>query len=125
MFIPFPQDNGELETSIRSVLSLRGLQQPTAIVTKVVQLHDTMHVRFGVMLVGPTGGGKSECLRTLQGALTRLRVDMRSRNDKFQVGVAGPRLHQFLSSFLYIFRDLQFKSVVWCSQTCDDTASSK
>lgn len=33
---------------------------------QVIQLYDTMDVRFGVMLVGPTGGGKTECYRTLQ-----------------------------------------------------------
>lgn len=60
------QDFGELEQSIRAVLSHGGLQQPGSFVTKVIQLYDTMNVRFGVMLVGPTGGGKTECYRTLQ-----------------------------------------------------------
>ncbi len=48
------------------MLSHGGLQQPGSFVTKVIQLYDTMNVRFGVMLVGPTGGGKTECYRTLQ-----------------------------------------------------------
>ncbi|EFJ52606.1 dynein heavy chain 7 [Volvox carteri f. nagariensis] len=79
------QDFGELEQSIRAVLSSRGLQQPQSFVTKVIQLYDTMNVRFGVMLVGPTGGGKTECYRTLQGATTRLRTELKHPSDKYQV----------------------------------------
>ncbi|GFR44385.1 hypothetical protein Agub_g5605 [Astrephomene gubernaculifera] len=79
------QDFGELEHSIRAVLSSRGLQQPQSFVTKVIQLYDTMNVRFGVMLVGPTGGGKTECYRTLQGATTRLRTEVKHPSDTYQV----------------------------------------
>jgi len=48
-----------------------------------------MEVRFGVVLVGPTGGGKSECYRTLQGALTHLRERMGSRHAAYQVRAFG------------------------------------
>lgn len=60
------QDHGDLEKNVKQVLDQRGLQKPDTFVTKVIQIYDTMNVRFGVMLVGPTGGGKSECYRTLQ-----------------------------------------------------------
>ncbi|WIA13579.1 hypothetical protein OEZ85_007146 [Tetradesmus obliquus] len=79
------QDYGELEQSIRAVLSQRGLQQPANFVTKVVQMYDTMCVRFGLMLVGPTGGGKTTCCGTLQGALTHLRKEMNHPNEQLQV----------------------------------------
>ena len=52
---------------------------------QVIQLYDTMNVRFGVMLVGPTGGGKTECYKTLQGAQTRMRQELRTPNQAFQV----------------------------------------
>ena len=39
----------------------------------MVQLHETFNVRFGVMLVGPTGGGKTQCYRMLQAASGSLR----------------------------------------------------
>ena len=42
-------------------------------VVKVVQLFETFNVRFGVMLVGPTGGGKTACYQTLKDALSTLR----------------------------------------------------
>lgn len=32
---------------------------------KVIQLYETMIVRWGVMLVGPTGGGKSAVLNVV------------------------------------------------------------
>jgi hypothetical protein len=93
MLLPtFPcvqQDYGGVEQSIRTVLSQRGLQQPANFVTKVVQMYDTMCVRFGLMLVGPTGGGKTTCCGTLQGALTHLRKEMNHPNDQFQVGGIG------------------------------------
>ena len=40
---------------------------------QVVQLYEMFNVRFGVMLVGPTGGGKTQCYRMLQSASGRLR----------------------------------------------------
>ena len=32
---------------------------------KLVQLHDTFNVRFGVMLVGQSGSGKTTCFKML------------------------------------------------------------
>lgn len=39
---------------------------------KVMQLYDTIQVRHGLMLVGPTGGGKTSVYKTLAGAMTNL-----------------------------------------------------
>ena len=43
-------------------------------VVKTIELYQTMNVRFGVMTVGPTGGGKSCCQRALQSAMAALKV---------------------------------------------------
>lgn len=45
------------------------------VVKKALQLHETLNVRFGVMLVGPAGSGKTQCYQTLQKALTTLHKD--------------------------------------------------
>ncbi|KAL3154307.1 hypothetical protein ABBQ32_013792 [Trebouxia sp. C0010 RCD-2024] len=66
------QAHGELEAATRCVLRKDGLQMPDSFVHKTVQLHETLGVRFGVMVVGPTGTGKSTLLRTLQGAMDYL-----------------------------------------------------
>jgi len=51
------------------VLEKQGLQKPAAFVHKILQLHETLGVRFGAMLVGQAGTGKSTLLRTLQVSL--------------------------------------------------------
>lgn len=42
---------------------------------KVIYLFETFNVRFGVMLVGPTGGGKTTCYDVLADVMTQLRLD--------------------------------------------------
>ena len=52
-------DYGRLQTEIEDVARNKGLQVEPVQVKKVIQLYETMLVRHGVMLVGPTGGGKT------------------------------------------------------------------
>ena len=47
-----------------------GLQQHPSWLAKCVQLYETYQVRHGIMLVGPTGAGKTAIAETLRGALT-------------------------------------------------------
>ena len=61
-------DYGELDTAIRHSIDISGLQQVPGFVTKVVQLYDTFLVRFGVMIVGPTGSGVREHTSAMQQA---------------------------------------------------------
>ena len=58
--IPY-HDYGILEVEIQNVVAKRGFQVVPAQVTKVIQFYETMLVRHGVMLVGPTGSGKTVC----------------------------------------------------------------
>jgi len=41
-------------------------------IDKVIQLYDTIQVRHGLMLVGPTGGGKTQTEKVLSAAMTSL-----------------------------------------------------
>ena len=60
-----------------------GLQQTPGFANKVIQLFDTFNVRFGVMIVGPTGGGKSTCYKVLGNAMTVLRNKKHSNDSRF------------------------------------------
>jgi len=50
---------GNLLSSITTVCKKLTLQSTKPFVEKVLQLYDTIQVRHGLMIVGPTGGGKT------------------------------------------------------------------
>lgn len=52
-------DYGELSGAINICCSEKNLQPNDLFVEKVIQLYDTFQVRFGAMVVGPAGSGKS------------------------------------------------------------------
>lgn len=60
------QEYGDFQTAIEDVMVVQGLQVEATMIKKVIQLYETMIVRWGVMLVGPTGGGKSAILNVSQ-----------------------------------------------------------
>ncbi|KAJ8943600.1 hypothetical protein NQ318_006602 [Aromia moschata] len=65
-------DYGVFQTNIVASMVDAGLQTEACMINKVIQLYETMIVRWGVMLVGPTGGGKSAILNTLNRTLTKM-----------------------------------------------------
>nr|XP_046487754.1 dynein axonemal heavy chain 1-like [Neodiprion pinetum] len=66
-------DYGILEASIRKSVKSKGLQDVDEYVQKVIQLYETTVVRHGLMLVGPTGSGKTKCYEILKDACTNLK----------------------------------------------------
>ena len=65
-------DYGHLQTHIQSAMTEKKLEVTLPQTKKVIQLYETMVVRHGVMLVGPTGGGKTTVYEILKRALTSL-----------------------------------------------------
>ncbi|EGR27865.1 hypothetical protein IMG5_187090 [Ichthyophthirius multifiliis] len=49
-----------------------GLQPVDSFIAKIIQLYDTTQVRHGLMIVGPTGGGKTSNYKVLQAAMSEL-----------------------------------------------------
>ncbi|XP_051777061.1 dynein axonemal heavy chain 1 [Erpetoichthys calabaricus] len=68
-----PIDYGILEQSIRDVCYKKGLKDVEGFISKCIQLYETTIVRHGLMLVGPTGSGKTKCYEVLAGAMTALK----------------------------------------------------
>jgi dynein heavy chain len=69
-------DYGELQAAIERTMRARNQQVIDRATTKVIELYQTFNVRFGVMLVGPTGGGKTTCYQALQQSL----IDLKAQN---------------------------------------------
>ncbi|KAM7079135.1 dynein axonemal heavy chain 6 [Molossus nigricans] len=67
-------DYGILQSTIIDVMNGQHLQPEICMVKKVIQLYETMLVRHGVMLVGPTGGGKTTIYRILAETLGNLKT---------------------------------------------------
>ena len=61
----------------------KGLQKLDKQNEKIVQLFETLNVRFGVMVVGPAGGGKTTVMKVLQDTMTRLRNEINSDDQRF------------------------------------------
>eukprot|EP00002_Diphylleia_rotans_P006932 TRINITY_DN1638_c0_g1_i1.p1 TRINITY_DN1638_c0_g1~~TRINITY_DN1638_c0_g1_i1.p1 ORF type:complete len:4126 (-),score=976.49 TRINITY_DN1638_c0_g1_i1:597-12974(-) len=77
-------DYGELMRAIQAVCNETNIQAVDSFTLKCIQLYETTVVRHGLMLVGPTGGGKTTCTRTLAKALSKLK-------DNPQFGAAKVR----------------------------------
>ncbi|XP_060043693.1 dynein axonemal heavy chain 6 [Erinaceus europaeus] len=72
--VHIPEHNyGILQSTIIDVMNKNNLQPEACMVKKVIQFYETMLVRHGVMLVGPTGGGKTTVYQILAETLGNLR----------------------------------------------------
>ncbi|CAG2240330.1 DNAH [Mytilus edulis] len=71
-----PIDYGSLETSLRKNCTKSGIKDVDGFINKCIQLFETTVVRHGLMLVGPTGSGKTKCYEVLKNACTALQGEM-------------------------------------------------
>uniref|UniRef100_A0A1I8GGQ9 DHC_N2 domain-containing protein n=1 Tax=Macrostomum lignano TaxID=282301 RepID=A0A1I8GGQ9_9PLAT len=74
-------DYGLFREEICSVITSRGLQIDDTQVLKVIQFWETLLVRHGVMLVGPTGGGKTTVYKVLADVLDNLKKNSPTRPE--------------------------------------------
>jgi dynein heavy chain, axonemal len=68
-----PPVKSKLLEVIPDELKKAGLQPCPAFEQKIIQLYDTFNVRFGVMLVGQSGSGKSTCFKMLAQCSTHMK----------------------------------------------------
>ncbi|KAK9803422.1 hypothetical protein WJX72_010826 [[Myrmecia] bisecta] len=82
-------DYDDLLGAVHEACAELGLQPVEAFVAKVIQLYETTLVRHGLMLVGPTMGGKTAAYRTLQKAMSKLCET--ERFEKVRVVALNPK----------------------------------
>ncbi len=57
----------------------------------MIQLYDTFNVRFGVMLVGQSGSGKSTCFKTLAHCSTVMKANGEKGFEKVNYRIMNPK----------------------------------
>ena len=62
----------DVDKALRNQIKEKGLQEHQDWINKIIQLYETYLVRHGIMVVGPSGGGKTCIIECLAGALTEL-----------------------------------------------------
>ena len=92
IFVP-ERDFGTLVGTVKAVMLKKQLEVVDGFVSRICQLAETMRIRHGVMLVGPTGGGKTVCYEILQEAMTILREKGNQDFEKVKTWVINPKVN--------------------------------
>ncbi|KAJ1563200.1 Dynein heavy chain 6, axonemal [Cladochytrium tenue] len=121
-----------LTSTLRSVIADRKLEVVDAFVTRICQLYETMKIRHGVMLVGPTGGGKTTCYQVLQEACTQIKEKHPSVIDiqKVKTWVLNPKCVAMTELYgEFNLATMEWKDgligVVFREQVAEDTPDEK
>jgi len=104
----------DFNTAVEEVIEANNYVLLTDQVDKVVQLYETMMTRHTIMIVGPTGGGKSVVLNTLCQAQTRLgcltrqfTINPKERSVVELYGILDPATRNWTDGLLSnIFREM-------------------
>lgn len=84
-------DYGNLSAALQEIFEKNNMQGTEWFVVKVVQLLDTLKVRHGMMLVGPTGAGKTTNYRMLQQTMTKLKKEGDVAYESVQTHILNPK----------------------------------
>jgi len=82
---------GDLLVGIKHGCDKLNLQPTDSFIQKTLQLYDTIQVRHGLMLVGPTGGGKTSNYKVLQEAMTYLAKEEKGDFTKVHTHILNPK----------------------------------
>ncbi|PAA45958.1 hypothetical protein BOX15_Mlig009546g7, partial [Macrostomum lignano] len=77
-------DYGNLMTAIKEACRKLMLKDVEGFTHKCIQLFETTVVRHGLMLVGPTGSGKTKCYEVLREAMSSLKGEPSPAGDNFE-----------------------------------------
>ena len=69
--VPDPEF-GDFVKTMKDIMNERSLEIVDSFIVRIIQLYETMKIRHGVMLVGPTGGGKTTNYEILRDTLCRM-----------------------------------------------------
>lgn len=64
--------NEKLQKATFQEINKRKLGNHEEVAAKVIQLYEVMNIRFGVMIVGAAGVGKTSCYRLLKDSMAAL-----------------------------------------------------
>jgi len=73
---------GKLRGSVLQSIEDLNLLRVPAFEEKIWQLYDTLAVRHGIMLVGPTGSGKSANLNALRKGINDVALDIKDASEE-------------------------------------------
>lgn len=88
------RDFGSLVLAVKEVLQERYLEPVDGFIARICQLYETMRIRHGVMIVGPTGGGKTTSYEVLIDACAKLK-DRGTPGDfqKIKTWILNPKVY--------------------------------
>lgn len=93
-------------------------------VHKCIQLYNTLLIRHGVMLLGPTGGGKTTVINLLKKALNTAHGDYYGQMKDVFGGISLSASLSLTGSISEVHINCLFHAVVYYIDNCIDTCPS-